>query len=236
MRFSMILAAALPLALAAPAHAHYVQVAFSGQILAVNPGTPSAFGVGTPITFKVRYDTDKLVDRTQVIDDNTGLGFASVLTASLADDPNAALNIQIGSTSFTKFDAENYGTPEGDCGAGCDLGAGNFPVADIIDGKFSGVGNTFIDAAGYSLDADPIADAFGGFDLGDGAGGYDFFFGQAADGDPFATTLAVGNFDAASAVVTSVPEASTWTLMIVGLGLAGAALRRRAYGEATLAR
>lgn len=226
MRFSMLLAAVLPIAFAAPVQAHYVQVEFSGHVLAVNPGTPAAFGVNTPITFKVRYDTDKLVDHTDSVNDGTGLGFLSVLTASLADDPKASLSIRIGSISFSKFDAQSYGNPEGDCGPGCDLGGGNYPIAEILNGAFAGVGNIFINAAGYSLDADPIADAFGGFDLGSGNGGYDFFLGRAAGGDPFDTTLAVGNFDAGSASITAVPEPATWALMVGGFGFAGTTLRR----------
>ncbi|WP_226895842.1 PEPxxWA-CTERM sorting domain-containing protein [Polymorphobacter sp. PAMC 29334] len=230
MRFSILVLAVLPVALAAPAaQAHYVKVDFSGHILAINPGTAAAFGVNTPITFEARYDTSKLVDHTQSVNDGTGLGFSSVLTASLSDDPKASLSIKIGSTSFTKFDAQSYGNPEGDCGPGCDLGGGNYPIVEILNGAFAGFGNIFINAAGYSLDADPIADAFGGFDLGSGNGGFDFFLGKSIGGDPFAKTLAVGNFDASSAVTAAVPEPSTWALMIGGFGLAGGALRRRTY-------
>lgn len=234
MRFSMVLAAALPMAFAAPAHAAYERVQFSGQVLATNPGVPPAFAVGTPITFEAIYDTGKLVDRTQTINDDTGLGFSSVFTGSLADDPKASLSIRIGATSFTKFDEVNYGTPEGDCGTGCDLGGGDFPVVTFLNGSFSGIGNLFVNAAGYSLDADPIADAFGGFDLGDGSGGYDFFLGRSIAGDPFAQTLAVGDFDASSAIFTSVPEPSTWMLLIGGLGVVGLARRRKAERGAKL--
>ncbi|UAJ12952.1 PEPxxWA-CTERM sorting domain-containing protein (plasmid) [Polymorphobacter megasporae] len=109
------------------------------------------------------------------------------------------------------------------------MSGGNYPIVEILNGALAGVGNIFINAAGYSLDADPIADAFGGFDLGSGNGGFDFFLGKSIGGDPFAKTLAVGNFDASSAVTAAVPEPSTWALMIGGFGLAGGALRRRTY-------
>jgi len=212
---------------AMPASAQYVRATYTGTIEAVNPGTPSDLGVGTPIVFQAAvYDTDKLIDYTQSVDDATGLGFASVLTASLSDDPRASLSISIGPVAFTKQDQLNYGTPEGDCGPGCDLGAGNFPDVSYINGAFAGIGNVFVNAAGYSLDSDPIADAFGGFDLGDGNGGYGFFLGRSIDGDPFAQILAVGDYNAGAVVITPVPEPATWAMMIAGLGMIGFALRR----------
>ncbi len=212
---------------AVPARAEYVRATYTGSVAAINPGTPSDLGVGTPVVFQAIYDTAKLVDRTVTVNDGTGLGFASVLAASLADDPRASLSISIGPVSFTKFDQLNYGTPEGECGAGCDLGAGNFPDVAYLNGAFAGVGNLFVNAAGYSFDSDPIADAFGGFDLGSGNGGYDFFLGLASNGDPFAQTLAVGNYDAAAVVITPVPEPATWAMTIAGFGLVGACSRRR---------
>src|ERR1700739_2316492 len=126
---------ALPAAIAAPmiltaptaAHAEYVKATFTGSILATNPGTPASLGVGTPITFTAVYDTSKLVDHTASINAATGLGFASVFTASLSDDPSDWLSIKVGPVSFSKHDQVNYRTPEGDCGPGCDLGAGDFP-------------------------------------------------------------------------------------------------------------
>jgi hypothetical protein len=219
------------------AHAEYVRATFSGSILATNPGTPASLGVGTPVTFTAVYDTSKLVDHTASINAATGLGFASVLTASLSDDPAAWLSIKIGPVSYDKFDQVNYGTPEGDCGPGCDLGAGNFPVVTYLNGAFAGVGNMFINSAGYSFDADPIADAFGGFDLGDGLGGYDFFLGKVGpDGDPFATILAVGDYSAANVTITPVPEPSAWGLLIVGAALVGATLRHRSSRAVDLLR
>ena len=211
----------------APVEAGYVRATFTGSIAAVNPGTPSDLGVGTMVVFQAVYDTAKLVDKTVSVNDGTGLGFTSVLAASLADDPRASLKISIGPVSFTKFDQLNYGTPEGDCGPGCDLGAGNFPVVTYLNGAFAGVGNLLVNAASYSFDADPIADAFGGFDLGNGNGGYGFFLGRASGGDPFNTILAVGNYDAGSVVITSVPEPGAWMLMIAGFGLVGSMTRQR---------
>lgn len=215
------MAFAFPLAFALPAQAHYVRVDYQGSILAALPDALPDFAVGTPIYFSVRFDTAKLVDRTQSLNDATGLGFISAFTASLSDDPKASLSIRIGSTSFDKFDQENYGTPRGDGGPGDNLGVGNFPVATYLNGHFAGVGNIFVNAAGYSLDADPIADALGAF------GGYDFFFGRSVGGNPFAVTLAVGNFDAVHATTTDVPEPATWSLMIAGFGAVGTTLRRR---------
>ncbi|HEY1928482.1 MAG TPA: PEP-CTERM sorting domain-containing protein [Caulobacteraceae bacterium] len=231
-----ILALALPAAIAGPiiltaptaARAEYVRATFSGSILATNPGTPASLGVGTPITFTAVFDTSTLVDHTASVNAATGLGFASVFTASLSDDPAAWLSIKVGPVSFNKFDEVNYGTPGGDCGPTCDLGAGDFPVVTYLNGAFSGIGNMFINSAGYSFDADPIADAFGGFDLGDGNGGYDFYLGKVGpDGDPFATILAVGDYNAANVVITPVPEPSAWALLVAGVALAGATLRRR---------
>lgn len=224
----VLLAVAAPLALAAPAHAAYVQVDFSGQVLGVNPGGPASIGLGTPITFQAVFNPATLVDHTQSVNDGTGLGFSSVLTASLSDDPNASLTIKIGDVTFTKHDEVNYGTPEGDCGAGCDLGAGDFPTVTYLDGAFAGIGNMFINAQGYTFDADPIADAFGGFDLGDqSVGGYQFFLGRGDEDNPFRTIIAVGDYDATAASFQAVPEPATWSLMMCGFGALGAILRRR---------
>lgn len=221
MRIStLMLAAALPIALAAPARAtDYVRLDFSGQVLAAAPGAPA--GVGAPISFEAIFDMDKLVDHTQSVNAATGLGYASVETASLADDPNASLSIRVGTASFSKFDEVNYGTPEGDAGPGADLGAGDFPVVTFLNGSFAGVSNLFVNADGLSLDADPIAAALGAF------GGFDFLIAQPAAGNPFANILAAGDFDAASATITPVPEPAAWALMLAGFGGVGAALRRR---------
>ena len=213
----LVAASAIAVGTAAPAQADYSSATYTGTIGAVNAGTPASLGVGTPITFNAVYDTGKLVDRTQSVNDATGLGFSSVLTASLSDDPKASMTISVGGVTFSKFDEVNYGTPEGDCGQGCDLGAGNFPVVTYLDNHFAGIGNLFVNADGYSLDADPIADAFGGFDLGSGAGGYDFFLGKVVNGDPFGQVLAVGNYDAAEVKISPVPEPAPWSLMIVGM-------------------
>ncbi|MGI4878931.1 MAG: PEPxxWA-CTERM sorting domain-containing protein [Janthinobacterium lividum] len=204
-----------------PASANYVRATYTGSIAAVNPGTASNLGVGTTVVFRATYDTAKLVDRTTTVNDGTGLGFSSVLAASLSDDPRASLSISIGPVSFTKYDQLNYGTPGGECGPTCDLGAGNFPDVAYLNGVFAGIGNLFVNGAGYSFDSDPIADAFGGFDLGDNNGGYGFFLGRSIGGDPFAQILAVGNYDAGSAVIASVPEPAAWTMMIAGFGLVG---------------
>ncbi len=209
-----------------PANAAYVKATYTGSIAAVNPGTPSDLGVGTTVVFKAIYDTAKLIDRTTAVNGATGLGFTSVLAASLSDDPRASLSISIGPVSFSKYDQLNYGTPGGECGPSCDLGAGNFPDVAYLNGVFAGIGNLFVNAAGYSFDSDPIADAFGGFDLGDGNGGYGFFLGRAVGGDPFAQTLAVGSYDAGSAVIASVPEPAAWTMMIMGFGLVGLLTRQ----------
>jgi hypothetical protein len=227
--------ATLTMGLAPPASAsQYVRADFTGQVLSVGSSSPTGIAVDTPIYFDAVYDLDKLVDHTATVDAATGLGFASVLAASLSDDPNASLTITVGSISFDKFDQENYGTPEGDAGPGGDLGLGNFPAVTYLNGSLAGVGNIFINSDGYSLDADPIADAFGGFDLGSGLGGYDFALSRVVGGDPFGETFAVGNFDAKDAIFSSAaPEPGTWLLMFVGIGGIGLMARRSKGKQAT---
>lgn len=232
MRFPMLLAVAMAIAGGAPALAD-VRVDYSGVIQQVDPGTPAAFGVGTPVTFDAVYDPSKLVDHTQGVNDATGLGFASVFDASLSDDPYASLTITVGPTSFSKFDELAYGTPRGDGGPKSDLGHGNLPALTFLDGSFAGVTNFFANSAGYSFNADPLViPLFGGFDLGDGNGGYGIYLGQYIDGDPFANDLAVGNFDASSAVFSTVPEPSVWITLLGSLGLAIWARPRRAERDA----
>jgi len=225
----VLLAAAAPLALAVPAQAAYVRADFSGSILGANPDAPASLAVGTPITFDIVYDPARSVDHTATFTAAIGPLFSSVVTNSLADDPNASLTIKVGDVTFTKFDEVNYGTPGGDCGPTCDYGVGDFPSLTYLNGSLAGVGNMFVNAQGYVFDADPIADFFGGFDLGDqSVGGYQFFLGRGDGDNPFGDILAVGDYDVSAATFTAVPEPATWSLMIVGFGGLGLVLRGRA--------
>jgi hypothetical protein len=223
----LAIAIALPLGLALPAHAsNYVNAGWSGEVMAVNADAPVSLTVGTPIYFDAFYDLDKLVDYTMSVNDATGLGFSSVLSASLSDDPKDSLSVSVGSISYDKYDQLNYGTPEGDAGPGGNLGIGDFPEVAYLNGSFAGFGNILINSAGYTIDADPIADAFGGFDLGDGDGGYDFVISKGTADDPFADILAVGDYNASAAAFSSAaPEPSTWALLLAGIGGIGMMFR-----------
>jgi len=129
------LAAATTMSLAAAMSAHaadYVRADFQGSVSAINADAPSGISVGTPIYWDVVFDLDKLTDYTDSVNNATGLGFNSVLAATLANDSYASLTVSVGPISFTKYDQENYGTPEGDAGPGGNLGIGNFRSCPIV--------------------------------------------------------------------------------------------------------
>jgi hypothetical protein len=242
--------------LATPASATYLDITYTGSVAMVGDGAAAAgLSVGTPITFEVFFNPDKLVDYTAAFTASNGgdpAGITSLKTASLSDDSYASLTIKVGDVSFTKFDGIQYGTPCGDdpaddCAKTGGLAVGNLPSATYLGGKFAGVGNIFINKDGYSLDADPVADtllryyagnAFGldGPAADDGTGGttlqdFDFYLGKGDLDNPFTTGLAVGNIDISSATITTisaVPEPASWAMMIGGIGLVGGVSRRRA--------
>ena len=216
-------AAALAVALAAPAQAAYVTATVKGEIL----GGSGPFAAGDPIVESVTFDPARLVDVTGALNHvlTTELGesgFASALSASLYDDPDASLDISVDGISFSKSDAIGAGTPEG--AAPIDLGVGDFPTALYIDGAFAGVTGVF-QKDGFVFNGDPISAAHGAFPeytnfviAGHGAG-------------------AAGWLDVSGATFgpAALPEPSTWALMISGVALVGAALRRRPERKAKAA-
>ena len=250
------LAAALAgAASAASAQTGYVDVTYSGSITEVAADAPNSLAVGTPITFDVVFDQAKLTDYTSLFTNNFGPFdpgvVTSVETASLSDDPSASLTIRAGDISFTKFDGIRYGTPCGEipvayCGADPThlqptdgLGVGDLPSATYLNGKFAGVGNIFINAAGYSLDADPLADLLQATDPGnDGStfglqgpetGNGDFYLGLGDLNNPFTHGLAIGKIDSTSVRITALPEVGTWATLLLGFGVVGFNMRRRRW-------
>jgi hypothetical protein len=99
MRRVMILTAALMAASTMPAQAAYVTATYNGIINTVYDG--STFSIGEKIADIVTFDTSTLQDFTSSV--NAGLTkagapvtFASILAASLSDDPKASMSIKVG--------------------------------------------------------------------------------------------------------------------------------------------
>ena len=221
------------LLLSAPAWASYVDVTYSGTVDQVGPGGPASVTVGTPITFNVVFDTARLVDYTASVDAviPPAAAFSSEKTASLSDDPFASLTITVGSITFTKFDGVNYGTPCGDTPiSSCSnptsptggLGAGNLPAAEYLDGSFAGVANIFINSQGYTLDADPVADAVLRASRGRAfrvyaPGDFDFVLSMGDAANPFAQEFAAGDINISSIQISAIPEPSAWALLLAGV-------------------
>jgi hypothetical protein len=124
--------------------------------------------------------------------------------------------------TFGKSDELAYGTPYGD--TPFDLGVGNLPAVEYINGTFAGLSNTFVGPDGIGLDADPFNYLFGGFD------GHEIGIGltSAGDPDPIDNIVGEGDIDFSSVTLSAVPEPATWAIMVLGVGLAGFTLRRRA--------
>ena len=229
--------------LTTPTWASYVDLTYSGTILQVAAsGLPPGIGIGTPITFSAVFDPSRAVDYTASVNSSipkvfptltTPNFFSSDQTVSLADDPFASLTVTVGGITFSKFDGISYGTPCGPiplsaCGNPAvptnGLGAGNLPAVEYLNGSLAGVGNILINSQGYTLDADPTADILDRASSGSAfhvmgvPGDYDFVLSTGTASSPFATRFAAGNIDPTSFKVSAVPEASTWSLFLSGLG------------------
>jgi PEP-CTERM motif len=213
-------AALLTGAAALPAQAKYVEADYTGIVLGFVPGQ-SLPGVNTGdlFSYKIVYDDSTFVDHTASV--NAVLAtipgtvpLTSFFTADLSSDPKARLRISIGPVTFTKFDAVGYGTPEE--GGPPDLGAGNFPNVEYIDGQFAGVGGFFINSAGYFLKQDPVAYAESFIP-------YPLLLGSLNSGYilagyyPYPTSFSIH----------AVPEPSTWAMVLLGFAGVGAAIRSR---------
>jgi hypothetical protein len=223
MRIAFATAAMLAAFVSAPAHAAYVSVDYSGSFLAGGGGTaPPGVAPGAVITYHAVFDMAKLTDVTvsgnNAINANvpmlhpglTPVDFSSIMTASLWDDPLAS----IGSETYSKGDALGRGTPYSD--TSFDLGVGDYPIVEFLNGQFAGIGGVFLNADGVRLLTDPIA-----FREGLLPPAFSFVI-QAPGGFG-----GVGRYDAATATFRAVPEPVTWSMMIVGFGFVGTVLRRR---------
>ena len=216
------LCAALLVSVAAlPAQAKYVEADYPGIVLGFAPGQ-SLPGVNTYdlFSYKIKYDDSTFVDHTASANAAVAAGggtvpFTSFFTADLSSDPKAWLKISIGGVRFSKFDAVGYGTPEE--GGPPDLGAGNFPNVEYINGQFSGVGGFFVNKAGYFLAQDPVA-YYESFIP------YPFLLGTT---DPHAYILAGYYPYPTTASIQAVPEPSTWAMMLLGVAGLGIAMRSR---------
>ncbi len=205
---------AASMALTMPARAEYVHATYSGTIVQTGPAATAPFAPGTKVSFDLVYDRARLVDYTTGFSEVYGRRFRKVQAASLSDDPGASLTITVGGVStFTMFDHIYYATPFGCCNPkACrarGLGIGRLPAVIYLNGSFAGVGNIFVNAAGLSLDADPISDVLlGGFGLaGPKKGRFAFFIGKGTAAHPFTQGLAVGNIDLTSLTLSPVAEA-----------------------------
>ena len=197
-----------------PAHASLKKITYSGAITEIiDPDASFGFHVGDTIHYSVTFDDAKLVNVSNTffnIDAITGLpvSIPGLQTASLADDLRASATVTIGSYTFSKFDALGYGQNY--------LGVGNFPVVVFDGATFLGAVLDVATSNGFELDTDPIAKILHYFpddtlSFDDNTGGVGF----------------IASTDVGHAIVSSVPEPATWSILLVGFVGAGLSMRRR---------
>lgn len=194
---------ALAIAAAGPAAAALVEYSYNGSVAAVFGPAPDGVAAGDAAHVRLRFDSATLVDRTAVANAAFGTFYSSLKVGSLTG-PGALLDVRVGPSHFTGADQfDFFGDP---------LVAGGNPYVLFKDGGFFGV-QFFAMTPGGSA----FATAGASPQL------FDFVGGAAKVGGPSYG----GFFDYSKAVVSDVPEPSTWALLIGGFALTGAALRRR---------
>ena len=169
------------------------------------PGTsPDGVIVGDAVTMRVRFDTSSLFDVTDQANFYFGPGLYTNLQAARLSVPGTFLDVTVGPNHFTQ-DAQaplfpNFLFPTGG------------PYVLFNNGHFFGV------------DFSAIGDHLASFATAGAAPQlFDFVGGNYLDGGP-----SYGGFlDYANATSHGVPEPGVWSLLIMGFGLTGAALRRR---------
>jgi hypothetical protein len=209
-------------AAALPAEAKYVEADYSGIVLGFAPGESlPGVNTGDPFSYKLVFNDAALVDHTATVNATIAANGGTVLFSSfqavdLSSDPRDFLTISIGGLTFSKTDAQGYGTPfEGTQ----DLGSGNIPGVEYINGQFAGVGGYYTTSStnggGYFLIQDPAP-------YREGFIPYPFLLGSTVTGDiilagyyPYPTSFSI----------TSVPEPATWAMMLIGFAGLGAAIR-----------
>lgn len=195
-------AAALAIAMASPAAASLVQYQYDGVVVAVFGPEPTGVVAGDAAHVRLVFDTANLVDVSALASAETGVDYTDLKAASLSA-PGAQLQIFVGPNAFTQADHFDF--------FGDSFGFGE-PYVLFNNGAFFGIEYFGLNAYGAGL-----ATAGAAPEMFDFAGG-----GFRPEGPSYA-----GYFDYAKAIRTDVPEPAVWSLMIVGFGMMGAALRRQ---------
>jgi PEP-CTERM motif len=198
---------ALAIAIAAPVAASTVQYQYQGSVTDVFGPDPVGVVAGDQVYVTLRYDTSLLLDVTAAANAAFGTSYASIEAATLTT-PGDFLHVSVGSNpitgAFTQADQAGFAPDP--------LGAGGNPYVLFKDGGFFGVAFFGINSSLAAFDtAGLLPEPF------------NFVGGSIAVGGPSYG----GYFDYAKAIRTDVPEPAVWSLMIVGFGMTGAALRRR---------
>ncbi len=194
---------------ATPAGAAILEVRYSGVVVAVfSPATADGVVAGDLASVRLRFDPAQLMDVTANANAAYGTGFTDLKAATLTG-PQGLLDITVGPNHFAATDQFPYFP---------DPGLGAQPVVLFNNGAF------------FGLQFGGLNPAFSSFvTAGAAPEPFDFVGGNFFAGGP----SYAGFFDKGSLTIASVPEPSTWMMMICGLGLVGA-IRRSRRGVALL--
>jgi hypothetical protein len=183
----------------ASAHAAPITVNAIGVVTQVLAADAFGTTVGNQFALRATFDSGALIDA----EDWFGVNIPGLQFASLADDPESSLLIQLGARSWTAMDEPSYGNDFG----------GFFPAAIphvvLLNGAFFGLDYFGIGPSDDTILNDALSQLLFGAPLGEISGG---------DSDPNHPPTWIGKWDIEHATV-AVPEPNT--LAIVMLGIAG---------------
>ena len=183
-------------------------------------GSETLGGPGSPLTFKFRIDSEALNLSNSTSDGLYGFGgglpgFGTVSLGGTTTQPEGGVIQIVHSASFDAFNGTAVGYDDGTRMLGRSLFVSTVSLSDLSSQMFSNIGlplddgfSLHISNAYFELMFRPKPQDFGGY-------------------VKFSTFIAPSDVTVTRTVVATVPEPSTYALVLAGLSAAGFASRRR---------